>query len=237
MPDAILATDIPNPVVAFSAQATASAVLSIVLPNIETSFTASIPNEAVLDMVLPVPEMALVEVIAQDTTVLPKAMELLNCLAMELLLYPNPPANVCLRTSDIVIHDVDGNTSIDKVCCPGLAYVRIGSKYPSSNFPAPDGEAVKRNNCLPNSYAVELIMGMTRCLPGMGTVAGPTCEDWTQAAITDANDLDAMTRALCCFAEGLRPGQLWLAGTSTATMTADCIERQWPVLVSVGRCC
>lgn len=172
-----------------------------------------------------------------DTQILPQANALLACLAAELALNPDPPAETCLRAGDIVIHDVDGQASLDTVCCPGLAYVRIGAKFPSSTFPNPDTEAVKRNNCMPTSFAVELVMGVVRCVPGIGTPTGPDCADWTLAATHDANDLDAMSKALCCWSGQLAPGKLWLAGTSTVQMTADCIERQWPVLFSVGKCC
>lgn len=172
-----------------------------------------------------------------DTQILPQANALLACLTAQLALNPDPPAESCLRAGDLVIHDVDGQTSVDKVCCPGLAYVRIGTKFPSSNFPNPDSEAVKRNNCMPTSFAVELVMGVVRCVPGLGTIEGPDCADWTLAATHDANDLDAMGKALCCWSDQLAPGKLWLAGTSTVAMTADCIERQWPVLMAVGKCC
>ena len=81
-----------------------------------------------------------------DTVVITQATALLACLVTQLALNPDPPANSCLRAGDLVIQDIDANTSIDTVCCPGLTSVRIGSKFPSSNFPQPDTEAVKRNN-------------------------------------------------------------------------------------------
>lgn len=172
-----------------------------------------------------------------DTQVVPQAQALLSCVAAQLALNPNPPAETCLRAGDLVIHDVDGQTSLDKVCCPGLAYVRIGSKYPSSDFPNPDALPAKRNNCMPYRFAVELVMGVVRCIPGMGEVPGPDCADWTAAAVQDGDDLQALSSALCCWADGLAPGRLWIAGTSTVAITADCIERQWPIIMEVGKCC
>lgn len=166
-----------------------------------------------------------------------EANRLLACLCAQLDLNPNPPAECCLRVGGSVIHDVDGQISSDKTCCPGLGYVQIGSKYPSSVFPTPDTEPAKRNNCMPVAFAAELTFGVIRCVPGMGTTEGPDCADWTAAAVQDAHDLDAMSNALCCFAEGLRPGGLWLAGTSTVLLTADCLERQWPVVISQPKCC
>lgn len=177
-----------------------------------------------------------------DTVVIPLANQLLTCVTNELALNPSPPAQSCLRAGDFVIHDVDGASSSDTTCCPGLVYVRIGQMYPSSNFPDPDitpgRSGATAGGCYPVAWVVELTMGTVRCIAGLGTPEGPSCDDWTTAAITDANDLDAMRKALCCWAEGLTPrGKLWLAQTSTVTMTGDCIERQLPILAQIPRCC
>lgn len=172
-----------------------------------------------------------------DTQIIPQANRLLECLQEALEDNPNPPANFCLRAGNLFIQDVDGSISVDKTCCPGTAYVRISDKYPSSIFPAPDTEAYKRNNCMPVQFGVVLTMGVARCVPGMGSLEGPTCEDWTAAAVQDADDLDAMTKALCCWAEGLPPGRLWMPQTSTPSLVADCLERTWPIIMQVGKCC
>ena len=172
-----------------------------------------------------------------DTVILPAAQSLLACLAEQLALNPDPPAEACLRAGDTVLHDIDAGTGTDKVCCPGLAYVRIGRMYPSSNFPEPDTQPAKQDGCFPVMWAVELVMGVVRCVPGMGSTAGPTCADWTLAATHDANDLDAMRKALCCWQPTLRRGRLWLAQESTVEMTADCIERQLPLLLQIPKCC
>jgi len=49
--------------------------------------------------------------------------------------------------------------------------------------------------------------------------------------------MEAMRKALCCWGPLLPRGRLWLAGTSTVNLTADCIERSMPVLVGLPRCC
>lgn len=173
-----------------------------------------------------------------DTVILALANQLLTCLGDKLDDNPEPPLNVCLRAGDQVIQDVDPTTNTDKVCCPGLAYVRIGSMFPSSSFPVPDTEPAKSGNtCFPVAWGLELVMGVVRCVPGMASDSGPSCTDWTLAATRDANDLDAMRKALCCWGAQLPPGKLWLAGTSTVNITGDCIERLMPVTVSIPRCC
>lgn len=173
-----------------------------------------------------------------DTTILPLAQALLDCLTTELALNPDPPANACLRAGNQVIHDIDAGISADKVCCPGLNYVRIGSVYPSTDFPQPD---TRNDKCLSLARAVEFTAGVVRCVPGMGTPEGPTCTDWTTAATHDANDIDALYKAVCCFTETaafrLMRGRRWAVQTSTVEQTADCIERMLLITVEVRKCC
>lgn len=169
-----------------------------------------------------------------DSTILTAANRLLACLCAQLELNPDPPQNCCLRAGDLVLQDVDAQGGFDKTCCPGTAYVRIGAMYPSSNFPAPDEVTVK---CYPVAWAVELVMGTIRCIPRMGDPAGPDCDDWTLVATHDANDMNAMMLAGCCWADQLPRGRLFQLGTSTPRMSADCIERVMPVVVQLPKCC
>lgn len=173
-----------------------------------------------------------------DTTLLPLANAFLDCLTTELALNPDPPANACLQVANQVIHDVNAQISTDKVCCPGTNYVRIGQVYPSTDFPAPD---TRNDKCLSLSRAVEFTAGVIRCIPGMGTPAGPTCADWTAAAVRDANDIDALYKAVCCFTETAEfrkmRGRRWAVQTSTSEQTADCIERVLVLLIEVRKCC
>lgn len=173
-----------------------------------------------------------------DTTLLPIANAFLDCLQTELLLNPDPPANFCLQVANQMIHDVDAQIALDKVCCPGYAYVRIGSVFPSTDFPTPDP---RNDKCLSLARAAEFTAGVVRCIPGMGSTSGPTCADWTTAATHDANDIDALFKAVCCLTEtpefrAVR-GRRFAIQASTVEQTADCIERQLLLLVDVRKCC
>lgn len=173
-----------------------------------------------------------------DTLVLPLANALLTCLEQETELNPNPPGEFCLRAGPTVIHDVDGNTGIDKVCCPGLGYVRVGRVYPSTEFPEVDA---RNDKCLSLSRVLELTVGVVRCVPGMGSNEGPDCADWTAAAVHDADDLDALFKAVCCWtgvAEFKRiRGRRFAIQESIVDQTADCIERSMTILVEIPKCC
>lgn len=173
-----------------------------------------------------------------DTLLIPMAESLLACLQVQLEANPDPPANFCLRAGQQVIHDIDAGASTDTTCCPGLAYVRIGTVFPSTDFPTPD---TRNDKCLSLSRALELTAGVVRCVPGMGHVAGPSCADWTTAATRDANDIDALFRAVCCLTNTpiftQKRGRRWAVQSSTVDQTADCIERMLTVLIEVGKCC
>jgi hypothetical protein len=173
-----------------------------------------------------------------DTIILPLANALLDCLETTATANPDPPAEFCLRVGTLVIHDVDAQSSLDKTCCPGLGYVRLGRNYPSSaDFPAPDPRSDK---CLSLARVQEFFVGIVRCIPGMGSPEGPTCEDWTAAAIHDADDTQAIWDAVCCWAstdefKALRSRPFSIVGTDVV-QEGDCIERFMTVLVQIPKC-
>lgn len=174
-----------------------------------------------------------------DTIILPLANALLTCLETTATANPDPPAEFCLRAGTLVIHDANAQNSSDKVCCPGLGYVRIGAVYPSSvEFPAPDPLSDK---CLSLARALELTVGIVRCVPGMGTPEGPDCVDWTSAATHDADDIQALFDAVCCWVETTEfkrtRGRPFSIVRSDVVQEADCIERFLTILVQIPKCC
>lgn len=173
-----------------------------------------------------------------DTLILPLANALLDCLETTAGANPDPPAEFCLRAGGPVIHDVDAQASLDKVCCPGLGYVRVGRVYPSTEFPDPDPRS---DRCLSLTRSLELFVGIVRCVPGMGTPEGPTCEDWTSAATHDADDIDALWKAVCCWKDAApfntMRGRRFSIISTDVTAQGDCIERFMTILVEIRKCC
>lgn len=174
-----------------------------------------------------------------DTILIPLANALLDCLETTATANPDPPANFCLRAGTLVIHDINAQTSSDTTCCPGLGYVRIGRVFPSSqDFPSPDPHSEK---CLSVARAVELTAGIARCVPGMGTPEGPSCADWTSAATHDADDIQALFSAACCWVQTTEfksmRGRPFSIIDSNVVQEGDCIERFMTILVQIGRCC
>lgn len=173
-----------------------------------------------------------------DTIILPLANALLECLETTAGANPDPPAEFCLRSGTLVIHDVNAQTSADKVCCPGLGYVRIGRVFPSTTFPDPDPRS---DRCLSVSRALELFVGIVRCVPGMGDPEGPTCEDWTLTATREADDIQALFSAVCCWVDTTEFRRMrsrpFTIIDNTVVQEADCIERILTVIVQIPKCC
>lgn len=172
-----------------------------------------------------------------DTVIAPLANGLLSCFDEALAANPNPPAQVCLRAGDQILHDIDAQSGVDVTCCPGLGYVRLGLLVPSMDFPAPDVRPYKPGGCGPSSWSLELFLGTVRCIPGMGDPSGPGCADWTAVATQEMHDIDAMRQALCCWSQTLPRMALWTVQGSFPTMAADCIERQMQVSITIPKCC
>lgn len=173
-----------------------------------------------------------------DQIILPLANALLDCLETTAGANPDPPADFCLRVGPSVIHDIDAAANLDKTCCPGLGYVRVGRVFPSTNFPDPDPRSDK---CLSLARAVEMTLGIIRCVPGLGTPEGPTCEDWTASAVHDADDIQALFAAVCCWTgteafKRIKVRPFSIVGCDVLA-EGDCIERFMTVMVQIGKCC
>lgn len=173
-----------------------------------------------------------------DQLILPLANALLTCLQTTATANPDPPAEFCLRAGTLVIHDIDAQGSLDKTCCPGLGYVRIGRVFLSSNFPEPDPRS---DRCLSLARGLELTLGIVRCIPGIGTPEGPDCTDWTSAATHDADDIQALFSAVCCWtgtdAFKTIKGRPFSIVESNVVAEGGCIERFITVLAQISRCC
>lgn len=173
-----------------------------------------------------------------DTILLPLANALLTCLTTTATANPDPPAQFCLRAGTLVIHDINAQTSADTTCCPGLGYVRIGRVYTSTNFPEPD---VRSDKCLSLARVVELTAGIVRCVPGMGTPEGPDCADWTSTAVHDADDIQALFDAVCCWVGTdefrVMRSRPFSIIESNVVQEGNCIERFMTIMVQISKCC
>lgn len=135
-----------------------------------------------------------------DTTVLPTAQNLLECLCEHIALVPDPPDKCELRTGKVVV----GGVSLvgEDECCQGLAWVRVVSIFPSQlGFPEQD-TAPLGSGCPPEWLSVIMEMGVLRCAPTGTTTALPTAAEWATAFANTMHDAAAMRDAFCCLEGG-----------------------------------
>lgn len=117
---------------------------------------------------------------------------LLLCLEQQVARVPHPPAAVCMRPGDQVTLMI---SRLENECCSGLAWVRLDSIYPSSEFPALDEGYVKCQL----GWAVVVELGVARCAPIGDENHIPTCDQWTEVVNDTTADAAALRRTLLCF--------------------------------------
>lgn len=157
--------------------------------------------------------------VVHDQMVMPLAIKARTCLVTEVGKLANPPIKVQIRPGATFAALVD---STRDECCSGVAYVRTGNRVPTSgNWPSPltgvDGPSASRGRA--PYYAVNLELGIYRCLPTISNVPGsnddfPTDDQWLQAAQDQADDGAALLRAVCCLQDEYGNDAV-LAGTLT----------------------
>lgn len=137
-----------------------------------------------------------------DPLVMPLALELLECYSTELAKMESPPDSIGIRPGTVV--DFLLSMSDDE-CCNGLAWVRPETFYPSSAaFPTQDTTAQKQG---PRAWAVTLEMGYVRCAPTPDETSIPSNDDWLEVTQSVMDAGAAMRRAVCCWANMVRPSR------------------------------
>ena len=175
-----------------------------------------------------------------DLIVQPLAEALLACLCEAVQEQANPPQNCCLRVGTEVAADMD---VFRDLCCEGLAYVALGDQWVSVNsFPEQDIVRQANTQCGIGAWAVELKVGIMRCVPTGTNNEMPTCTEWTAAAINNIADAKSLRRAACCFIAYLREAPL-LEGLSVvvnrqiqAPVQGGCTERSMSISVQIPNC-
>lgn len=165
---------------------------------------------------------------------------LLDCLR-EYFLVPHdnlpdiPVGNFCLIPGSEIAEDVDPITGSD-LCCEGLAWVRIGDAYPSSNWPEPDATLSK---CWPVQWAQRYEVGILGCYPSSEHML--TCAQKGEYALQDAARLEALKQVFCCFAqkkEMTRTARNWtIESIAVQGPRGGCVSRVASVIVQLPKCC
>jgi hypothetical protein len=165
---------------------------------------------------------------------------LIACLNEVLL---DPPANlpipqdVCRVAGTEVAEDVDPIIGSDR-CCQGMAWVRIGDAYPSSNFPEPDQFG---NKCWPVAWGQRYEVGILGCYPTGEHMLN--CSQMNTMAEQDAARIQYLKRVACCFGDTLNASprlrqRLWVVESiQVQGPRGGCISRVMSVIVQLPKCC
>jgi hypothetical protein len=155
--------------------------------------------------------------VVHDQMVMPLAIQARACLVTEVGKLANPPLRVQIRPGQNFIAMAD---SSDDECCQGIAYVRTGQRVPTTaNWPTPLTDVDGRSEGRAILYAVNLELGIWRCIPTVSNVedtnqAFPTEAQWLQAAQDQADDGAALQRVVCCL-QDIYGDDAVLAGPTT----------------------
>lgn len=154
-----------------------------------------------------------------DPLVMPLALELLECLEIEVAKVEDPPLYVGLRPGDVVAHLM--STSEDE-CCSGLAWVRPMPFWPSSSiFPNQDIVPLKGSN-IARAWSVQLELGAVRCAPTPDADRIPTNDEWMAVTQAVMDDAAALRRAACCFSER-HPSKLIVGQWQPLSVEGGCV--------------
>lgn len=141
--------------------------------------------------------------VVHDTMVMPILINAHACLLTEVGKVANPPLNVHIRPGA-------GFTALfDEYrdeCCQGIAWVRPGQMIPTGGdwpqqLTSVQGPSASRGR--PSQYAIQVELGVYRCIPIISSVSGardeiPIAAQWLAATQEAMDDAAALRRAICC---------------------------------------
>lgn len=104
---------------------------------------------------------------------------------------------------------VPGSIAWDGCECGQLA-LTIQSDYPTQTFPIDASDIPLTGGCGPSALVVEVLVSLTRCVPGLDAQGRPpTCAKLQAAALIQQGDAYAVRKAVtCCLAELKRTYQI-----------------------------
>jgi hypothetical protein len=126
---------------------------------------------------------------------MPVLVQAYNCLKSSALQVPTPPARFHIRPGATFSASADDHTD---ECCEGVAWVRGGLLYETDAFPTQRSDAGVDQ---PAYYALQVELGIVRCLPTQGPDGGGSILDevqWRAAAQATEDDRWALRTAVCC---------------------------------------
>jgi hypothetical protein len=171
----------------------------------------------------------------------PMIFNALQCLCNATAARPNPPQHCSFRIGNAPPHDMgmDGD-----MCCEGLAYVSLGTVFPSSEgFPGEDSSYQASAKCAPLSWGVTLTLALVRCAPVAEELNMIPDSDWEAAMLQDIYDTASLQAAACCLRTYIISTSARFVGMSAVVGSViqgsplgGCVERSVNVTIQMPNC-
>lgn len=172
--------------------------------------------------------------VREDVEIYPIMVDLAACLCTELEASGLGGACFCgIIPGDQAVLDVCATCEKAGAACPGQAWVRLITGYPSSLFPQPDVQGASCNT--PLAYQIEI--GVARCFPTgkANNVSGytpPTMAEQLNATRLQLADMAAMKRAIKCCLSGSHEDLTYVLGAYVPISTGGgCGGGVWQLTV------
>lgn len=171
----------------------------------------------------------------------PIVAEALMCLCDKAALKPNPPQHCSFRIGNEAVHDMGLNGDM---CCEGLAYVSLGTIFPSSEgFPQEDSSYQAGAKCAPLTWGITMKLALVRCAPvGDGMSMVPDAA-WEAAMLQNIYDSATLMAAACCVRSFvINSSGIWIGMSAIGGSVAQgnplggCVERSIEVQVQMPNC-
>lgn len=134
--------------------------------------------------------------VVHDMMVMPVLVAALQCLKSFAPIWPNAPQLFQVRPGNSFTASAD--SAFDE-CCAGVAWVRMGTMWPTDNFPV---QKVDVGVAEETDWAVQVEFGIQRCIPTQGDdgVYGSvvTTAQWLAATMQETDDAAMLRKAACC---------------------------------------
>lgn len=129
------------------------------------------------------------------------------------------PATCCITAGTPVIAD----------CCAGFAWVRLVSAYPTQTFPQ---HALTTNNCMFDTWALNVEVGVARCAAQPCDTAGNVCCDANETANDILmGDFKAMRQLFSCGCTGLSPREVVVGNWTVGTPSGGCLDSKLTAVI------
>lgn len=120
-------------------------------------------------------------------------------------------------------------------CCAGFAWVRLVNAWPTSAFPS---HANVPTNCMLDSWALQIEVGVTRCAPqACDQIGNVCCAAQAGASAIMMDDFKAMRKLFSCQCTGISAKQIVVGNWTPYGPEGGCVgSKMLATILTSGNC-